>query len=230
MSYILDALRRADAERGRGTVPGLHARQLPSSGNAAPTGSQNRVWWLTAATVGLVVLAGLWVWRTPAHELSVTAAVPIAVAPLSTAAPVPVPVAVAPVPAPLASAVTPPAVTPTPPEPRPATLPSHTANAQTAAKPNAAAPATPSSAAPVAPVAPAVLPLLSELPDALRRQLPALSITGAVYADDPKQRLLLVNNQVLPQGSQVAPEVMLEEIHQRSSVFNFRGTRFRLAH
>jgi general secretion pathway protein B len=75
-----------------------------------------------------------------------------------------------------------------------------------------------------------VLPLLSELPDALRRQLPALSITGAVYADDPKQRLLLVNNQVLPQGSQVAPEVMLEEIHQRSSVFNFRGTRFRLAH
>lgn len=230
MSYILDALKRADAERGRGTVPGLHARQLPSPGNAVPTGSQNRVWWLTAATVGLVVLAGLWVWRTPAHELSVTAAVPIAVAPLSNAAPVPVPVAVAPVPAPLASAVTPPAVTPTPPEPRPATLPSHTANAQTAAKPNAAAPATPSSAAPVAPVAPAVLPLLSELPDALRRQLPALSITGAVYADDPKQRLLLVNNQVLPQGSQVAPEVTLEEIHQRSSVFNFRGTRFRLAH
>jgi general secretion pathway protein B len=75
-----------------------------------------------------------------------------------------------------------------------------------------------------------VPPLLNELPDALRRQLPALSITGAVYADDPKQRLLLVNNQVLPQGSQVAPEVTLEEIHQRSSVFNFRGTRFRLAH
>ena len=235
MSYILDALKRADAERGRGTVPGLHARQLPSPGNAVPTGSQNRVWWLTAATVGLVVLAGLWVWRTPAHEISVTAAVPIAVAPLPTAAPVPlpVPVAVAPVPAPLAPVVTPPAVTPAPPappEPRPATLPSHTANAQTAAKPNAAAPATPSSAAPVAPVAPAVLPLLSELPDALRRQLPVLSITGAVYADDPKQRLLLVNNQVLPQGSQVAPEVTLEEIRQRSSVFNFRGTRFRLAH
>jgi len=30
MSYILDALRRADAERSRGAVPGLHAQGLPA--------------------------------------------------------------------------------------------------------------------------------------------------------------------------------------------------------
>ena len=30
MSYILDALRRADAERSRGAVPSLHAQGLPA--------------------------------------------------------------------------------------------------------------------------------------------------------------------------------------------------------
>lgn len=234
MSYILDALKRADAERSRGAVPGLHARQLPGSGNAAPTDSQSRVWWLVAAAVALgAATAGLWLWRTPAHEANV--AVPVAVAPLPTPASVPVPVAVTPVPAPPAPmplpVVTPPAVAPTPLAPRPVTQPSPSANAKTLAKPSAAAPAaTPPSAPQSAPVTPAVLPLLSELPDALRRQLPTLTITGTVYSDDPKQRLLLINNQVLPQGSQVAPEVTLEEIRPRSSVFNFRGTRFRVTH
>ena len=39
MSYILDALRRADAERERGTVPSLHTQQfgaLPSDDEAPP--------------------------------------------------------------------------------------------------------------------------------------------------------------------------------------------------
>ena len=35
MSYILDALRRAEAERGRGGVPGLHSQAVPVPG-AAP--------------------------------------------------------------------------------------------------------------------------------------------------------------------------------------------------
>ena len=85
-------------------------------------------------------------------------------------------------------------------------------------------------AASAPPPAPVAIPLLSELADATRSQIPALAITGTVYSDDPKQRLLLVNNQVLPQGSVVAPDLKLEEIRPRSSVFNFRGTRFRVAH
>ena len=77
---------------------------------------------------------------------------------------------------------------------------------------------------------PAAVPLLSDLPEEIRRQIPPLAITGAVYSDNPAQRLLLVNNLVLTQGSLAAPEVSLEEIRVRSSVFSFRGTRFRLAH
>ena len=57
-----------------------------------------------------------------------------------------------------------------------------------------------------------------------------MTISGAVYSDNPAQRLLLVNGQVLNQGSQVAPDVTVVEIRPNSSEFNFRGTRFRMAH
>jgi general secretion pathway protein B len=73
-------------------------------------------------------------------------------------------------------------------------------------------------------------PLLADLSEDIRRQIPALNISGTVYSENPGQRLLLVNNLVLNQGSQAAPEIKLEEIGAKSSIFSFRGTRFRLAH
>ena len=50
MSYILDALKRADAERGRGAVPGLHARQMTTP---AAHSARNRVWLAVGATLAL---------------------------------------------------------------------------------------------------------------------------------------------------------------------------------
>lgn len=64
----------------------------------------------------------------------------------------------------------------------------------------------------------------------VRRQIPALTVNGAVYSDNPAQRLLLVNGQVLSQGSAAAPDVTLEIIQSASSEFSFKGTRFRVAH
>lgn len=72
--------------------------------------------------------------------------------------------------------------------------------------------------------------MLNELPDALRRQIPALTIAGAVYSDDPSQRMLLINNLAVGPGNTVAPGVQLEEIQTTSSVFNFQGTRFQVNH
>jgi general secretion pathway protein B len=73
-------------------------------------------------------------------------------------------------------------------------------------------------------------PLRNALPEELQRQIPALTVTGAVASDNPAQRLLLVNGQVLPQGGSPAPEVTIVEISAQSSLLSFRGTRFRLAH
>ena len=72
--------------------------------------------------------------------------------------------------------------------------------------------------------------MLSELPEATRRQIPSMAISGAVYSDNPAQRLLLVNGQVLNQGGQVAPDLTVVEIRSNNSEFNFRGTRFRMVH
>ena len=57
MSYILDALRRADAERSRGEVPGLHAQGLPGDGEPAARNHAPLIW--AAGAAGMLVVAGV---------------------------------------------------------------------------------------------------------------------------------------------------------------------------
>ncbi len=87
MSYILDALRRADAERERekGAVPGLHARPLgvtaaePAAAPARPQG----LWLALGVSIGLLAALLWWVLGRPA---------PVAApAPVVQVLPVPVP-------------------------------------------------------------------------------------------------------------------------------------------
>lgn len=225
MSYILDALKRADAERGRGAVPGLHARQVTTPAPDAAPSARSGVWLGVAAVLvlGAAAAAGWWLWQTP-----VPTPVPITTTPVVPApAPVLQPVATA-APASATPAVAPAASAPvTKPVPAVAAPAVGAVAARVSPRPQ---PAPVVKAAPPTVVAPATVPLLSELPEDIRRQIPVLAITGAVYSNNPGQRLLLLNNQVLTQGSQAAPGLKLEEIGEHSSVFSFHGTRFRLAH
>jgi general secretion pathway protein B len=244
MSYILDALKRADAQRTHGGVPGLHTRQLATPALPAATRT-GRYLWPAVAALALGTSAALWwLWPMPGRELQL-AAVPSAAtkAPVNTGqvqppAMVTTKSAVAATPATSAMQSAKPATTteiaarqtvaPLPSKPE-SELSAKTlaTSARATIKPPTPIPGTPAS---VSQTESAALPLLSELPQELRRQIPALVITGAVYSANPAQRLLLVNNQVLTQGSLAAPELTLEEIRAKSSVFSFRGTRFRLAH
>lgn len=70
--------------------------------------------------------------------------------------------------------------------------------------------------------------MFAELPDSVRRQLPALNISGAVYSDAPPEWTLIINDQLMGKGSQVAPDLRLEEISASSAIFSFRGQRFRV--
>lgn len=274
MSYILDALQRADAERGRGNVPGLHARQLPTAleeAAAARTGLRGPLVWGGLLVLALATtVAGLWMWRSPASPSA-----PVVTATASQPAPAVTPVASPPLPAavpvvpavPVVSPAAPTAPTATPPAALAPSAPASVgappaapatvqaaAVARTAPQPAATAPpaasvtpvtpavapvsATPTPRASTVPAStspiggsatPAEAPLLSGLPEDLRRQIPALVITGVVHADNPAQRLLVVNNQVLTQDGQLGPDLVLETIGSRHSVFRFRGTRFRVA-
>lgn len=65
MSYILDALRRADAERERGAVPGIHAQRFaPDDPSDAESPARVRpVVWLAAGALVCVLLGGAVVWQ-----------------------------------------------------------------------------------------------------------------------------------------------------------------------
>lgn len=231
MSYILDALKKAESERERGAVPGLSSTQTNHS-TYIHYGSQHRPVWLLLLMLCVLLAVGLalWLWRAPAAQppapaLQVSSTV---------LAPIPVPT-----PAPAAGSVQ-----PVPALPSASAVPSVRAVAPVVAKvlPAAAtSPAAPPPAPPAAPAAkalPAVtsparaasggIPQLSELPDSLRRQIPALNISGALYSDTPPEWTLIINDQLMSRGSQVAPDLRLEEISASSALFNFKGQRFRV--
>lgn len=295
MSYILDALRRADAERQRGALPDLYAQPadalgLPAAREAAPRAGR----WAAVAALELVLLGtalAAWWWRgappaaRPAAAGSAEKAAPVAASTLPpSTAPAATPLAAQDAPAAVLAqaapaaqpARLPPAPMALPEPPRPTVeraadsgaaaaraVPPPPGGARDAAPAVATAPAKlatppaePRSGAPAiaaadqavgTPSAPAAaladpasgrgaaiapqtrLPTLAELPADMRQQLPPLALGGLVHAQQPRQRLAVVNGQVLREGDRAAPELTVEQIRPRSVVFNLRGQRFEVA-
>jgi hypothetical protein len=88
MSYILDALERAQAQRTQGQVPDLYVRQSVA---AAPIGHGGRPWRSmlalgAAATLGALAV-GAWLWRPTAVEPAAPPAAVRAPNPLAVAEP-----------------------------------------------------------------------------------------------------------------------------------------------
>jgi general secretion pathway protein B len=243
MSYILDALRRADAERARGAVPDLHAQPLgfpPSPPRAA------RWRWPIAAVVALVLAAGTLGWLlasfAPGAGETKLASPQVALPPaLPAASATPAP-ALAPPPssgAPLTPA-SPPAqpqppvvatALPLPATPASVTRPAVHARASHSA-PRASTPAARTAAAAASASASASAPRVwrvGELPEDIRRDLPALRIGGSIGSADPANRLLIVDGQLLREGDEAAPGVHIREIRLKSAVVEFRSHRIELA-
>ena len=68
-----------------------------------------------------------------------------------------------------------------------------------------------------------------DLPEALRTQLPALKVTGATHSNNPAYRMAIVNGQVLHEGDQAAPGLVLEKIEPGRTVWSFKGYRYGVA-
>lgn len=235
MSYILDALRRADAERDRGRVPGIHAQVPPPAaddpvprrgGEASPAR-----WIAVGVALGLLVVFGAWLWlgrEAPPATLPAAAMNPPPPIPQPEPRPAPPP----PAPAPAATAERPADALP-PIEQRP------TAEAAAAAARKAAAaasrPGAPASA-PAAAAPPAAAPPQGagriygrhELPEEIRRQLPAVTIGGSIYSPSPANRFVVINGQVVHEGGSVGPDHVLETIKLKSAVLRFQGYRYEL--
>lgn len=242
MSYILDALRRAEAdrERERGHVPGLHA-QPRTGGTAAPAAAGPRRWlpWAGggALLLSLFLLLLLLARSGPADPPAPPA--PPLPRQVELASPVPAPMSAPASPQPAisgaaaavlasrpapASAPAPAVVLPAPLAPPPSSLPPVPARPALAAA--TVAPAAP---APRAASAAAPIPRLAELPESTRRELPALAVSGSVYSEDPASRFLIANGEVLREGAKLGPEHVLEQIGPRELVLRFKGQRYRQA-
>lgn len=144
MSYILDALKKAESERERGLVPGLHTQALPATAPASPPGGVVRPLLYGGGLALLLALGSatfvLWRGAVPSGlpaPGAVTPTVPqptsnaISVAATGSAAPAQPPAPAAPAPAPVAQI--PIAKPPVTPDNRPGTPPAPVADANPAA-------------------------------------------------------------------------------------------------
>lgn len=223
MSYILDALRRADAERERGRVPGLHAQATPVQDSGFTATPQDRssarprarqVAWLAIPILAAVGALAWWTWST--SEVATTAA-------------------------PSSSAPPPPAATPSsdnpqtqavvvPPSPAsPILAPSAPAPAIQAPAPAKQPPDRPGGA-PGNTSDPGALPRVADMTPDVRGGLPPLKVSGVTYADNPALRMLILDGQVVQEGQDIVGGLTLESIGPRSAVLNHRGRRWRLSY
>lgn len=249
MSYILDALRRADAERERerGAVPDLHAHPMVDIG-APPPSTRRRpavLPWV-AGGLGALLLAGLVVWllADPGREPEMALAPPppapaLEAAPAAPAAP---PAATTDrampgdEPAEGVESLPPLHATPRPPpdraarsaaatRPAAAESPRATTAEATGSPPGNASARTP--AAGSAASAPKVYQL-QELPPEIRADAPRFAFGGSMYSDDPASRMLIINGQVLRENDAIGPNLRLVQIRARSAVFEYKGYRYEL--
>ncbi len=232
MSYILDALKRADAERERGHVPGLHTRTTPGietplteAGGLAQRGRLIALGALLA--LGTVAL-WWWMQATPAASLTPTAppestgssrSVTIEPAPpvLSILSPPPPP-------APTKAAASPPTVPAADAQRAPST-PARAAATQKNTGATASGGATAAAAA-----ATATVQSFAELSPEARARLPAVNVSGSTYSKNAALRMLIANGKVVQEGGEIAPGLTLETVEPRSAVLNHQGLRYRIGY
>lgn len=212
MSYILDALRRAEAERQRGAVPGLHTQPtVVALESKAPL---LRLLAMVAAAAGALGAAAGVAWWLGRQAAPAARDVPVAAAPEVKPAAAPA-VAPAPSPAPAAvpAPVTPQVVVMVNPPPAAAPVIRAASAAVVAAAPSVAS----------APVAP---PRFAELPESVRASMPPLALGGIVHASAAAQRLVILGGQVFHEGDRPLPDLLVQEIRPRTVVLVWRGQAF----
>lgn len=204
MSFILDALKKSEAERQRQNAPGI--ANIPESGRTA-RGSR---WGLVIGGLLVLNLAVLAVIMLRPAEPTVTAG-----------------------PAPRDAAPSLPPATESPLRPDPAAAASRTAEPAlpAVAEPGAAAIPASMPPAPVADAPPSVtaaLPSFAELRSQGVLSLPDMHLDIHVYSARPADRFVFVNMTKYTEGGRLAEGPAIREITPDGVVLDYLGTRFML--
>lgn len=231
MSYILDALRRADAERDRGAVPSIHAQQLtlPSTDDEPRRRPQVLVWVVAALSAALLAVLA---WTFLGRDSIRTSAAPPAPATPSPAGAL----VVAPRPIGNAAEVAAAPLRPAPPNPLAAEPARPVRKAVRKTAPPAAGTtagvdsASASAAGPRPPGATAEPRIVAQrdLPEDIRRSLPNVTVGGSTYSTDKASRMLMINGQIFREGDAIAAGLTLQQIKPRGAVLAFKGYRYEI--
>ena len=220
MSYILDALRKSDQLRRRGTVP-TFAAALPMAMAAPqrPGWLRHGVFWLLPIVIASIALG----WFASVRTGTGNAPAPVAVAApalLPAAGSTAVEAALPPVKAAPERAVPPMAA---------ATLPAATVRRRSSPAVPAQCLAGVRDAAAGLPDPPATakdVVSMSDLPASIRQGLPPMPVAVHAYSSKPADRLVSINGRLLHEGDELAAGLRLEQITPEGMVFSYRGYRF----
>ncbi len=220
MSYILDALRKAERERKLGRVPGIDLNRVAMQ--TSRTKSRWPVWLAAGLMLNALVLGAWYLYQTdtfalrsdPAEVVSAIPEPPIRNSPEAEIA------AVAPPAEPL------PPVASSPPE-----VESDASQAiqakHRAAKP-APAPAPKPAPKTVTRRPPKPAPLLADMPPSYRMEVPPLDLSVHVYSDTPRKRFVFINGKQYREGQRTSEGPSVEQIQLQGVVLRYKGERFLL--
>jgi general secretion pathway protein B len=68
---------------------------------------------------------------------------------------------------------------------------------------------------------------MTELPQAIQQEIPAMSIPLHTYSSTPGERIVGINDRLLQEGDYLAPGLKLEQIAPDGVVFSYKNYLFR---
>ena len=72
------------------------------------------------------------------------------------------------------------------------------------------------------------VPYLDELPEALQRDIPELTLSLHFFSPDPARRMLRVNGKIRHEKDTITSGLSIAEIRETATLLNYRGTLFLL--
>jgi general secretion pathway protein B len=228
MSYILEALKKAEAERNGSAPRTLHTPPSFARTGKPRSGARNSRLWITLAATTCALIGVVW------FGMLRNRPEPVAAVPLPPAAP---PSVVSAPPAPVV-AMAPPVIAV--PEPKPAVPDKLEEKSQPKAKGDGVKKAVERKElstqakeepkpTPAAPVEPPVA-ILRELPEQIQREIPAMTIGGYIYSGNKADRSVLINNRLMRDGDEITPGLHLEKMMPNGMVLNYKGYRYRTSY
>lgn len=199
MSYILDALKKSEQERGNGAIPGV---QTIHSSSINYHQEKRSIWpWLLAILISINLIAVIYfIQHTNTDE---NIAKTLAGNTNEIVSPV------------------------NPREDSTSSLDSPTTVSQSSPTPKVISEPEPQSVQQTTYPVPELQTVdLYDLPLSIRQHIPEMKFSAHVYSSNPLQRSLVINNRFMEEGSQVNDDLLLNEITSDGAVFEFQGHRF----